>query len=174
MKTLIYIILGLNIVIFSAVVYLFVENSNDKEKIAYFLSGDVYNTFDYKIELEQELEGQQKRNKTILDSLEVDYKMMIGSLVGEPTEDQIILLKRKQEIFLELKEKFEITNSEAVKKSYDQIWGRINEYVQKYGKDNGYVYIFGANGDGSIMYADKSNDITKEIKTYVNQKYSGQ
>lgn len=49
------------------------------------------------------------------------------------------------------------------------IWENINKKVNEYGKENGLDYIFGANGDGSIMYASESNDITKEIIDYINK-----
>lgn len=49
------------------------------------------------------------------------------------------------------------------------IWENINKKVSEYGKENGLDYIFGANGDGTMMYASESNDITKEIIEYINK-----
>jgi outer membrane protein len=49
------------------------------------------------------------------------------------------------------------------------IWEKINQKVNEYGKEQGYDYIFGAKGDGSIMYASDHKDITKEIIAYINQ-----
>ena len=173
MRKIIIILIVVNVFTFAGVIYLLTNNST--EKTAYILSAEVYNAFDYKIELEQELEFKQNINKATLDSLEVNYQMTIGALEGaELSEDQVIILKRKQQTFFELKEKFENDYSETVQNSYNQIWDRINEYVQTYGKDNDYTYIYGANGDGSLMYADDAHNITEEIKIYINKKYSGQ
>jgi len=36
---------------------------------------------------------------------------------------------------------------------------------------NWYTYIFGATGDGGLMYAKEGLDITAEITKFVNTKY---
>lgn len=48
------------------------------------------------------------------------------------------------------------------------VWEKINEKINDYGKEKGYDYIFGAKGDGSIMYASEAKDITKEVIAYIN------
>ena len=49
----------------------------------------------------------------------------------------------------------------------------INAFVKEYGKENGYKIILGARGNGNIMYADSSKNITKEVLIYLNKKYQG-
>lgn len=49
------------------------------------------------------------------------------------------------------------------------IWEKINQKVGEYGKEKGYDYIFGAKGDGAIMYAADAKDITKEVIAYINR-----
>ena len=49
------------------------------------------------------------------------------------------------------------------------IWAELNTKIEAYGKKMGYVYILGAKGDGSIMYAQESEDVTKEVIEYINQ-----
>jgi len=49
------------------------------------------------------------------------------------------------------------------------IWEKINLKVNEYGKENGYDYIFGAKGDGSMMFASDQKDITKEVIAYINK-----
>ena len=49
------------------------------------------------------------------------------------------------------------------------IWDQINLKVSEFGKEKGYDYIFGAKGDGSIMYASDSKDVTKELIEYINR-----
>lgn len=55
----------------------------------------------------------------------------------------------------------------------EQIWKQLNQYIEDYGRDNGYDYLLGASGQGAIMYANEAQDLTKEIIFYVNNKYSG-
>jgi len=174
MKIITYIFILISAFSLSGVIYLLLENNNDS-KAVYFLSAEVYNAFDYKVELEKELNDIGTKNKNILDSLETNYQLSINALNGvEPNEDELIVLKRKQKSFFELKEKLENRFSDFQQDSYNKIWERINGFVKTYGKENNLAYIFGANGDGSVMYADENNNITKDIISYVNSKYNGE
>ena len=50
----------------------------------------------------------------------------------------------------------------------------INDYVKEYGKEHGYPIIFGAGGNGNIMYAEDNADLTAEILIGLNKHYHGE
>lgn len=52
-------------------------------------------------------------------------------------------------------------------------WKLINQYVSDFGKKEGIVFIYGATGDGTLMYADQAYDITEEVIQYINERYEG-
>lgn len=54
-----------------------------------------------------------------------------------------------------------------------QVWSRINSYMQEYGVQNNYTIIMGTQGNGNIMYAQKELDITDNFIEFANQKYEG-
>lgn len=54
-----------------------------------------------------------------------------------------------------------------------QVWSRINSYMQEYGVQNNYTIIMGTQGNGNIMYAQKELDITDSFIEFANQKYEG-
>jgi len=57
---------------------------------------------------------------------------------------------------------------------YDkEILAQLNQYVRDFGAKNNYEYIFGNDGNGSLMYAQESNDLTRQVTEYINQKYAG-
>lgn len=60
---------------------------------------------------------------------------------------------------------------EINKRIESMIWKRLNPYLEEFGKDKGYTFIYGANGTGNVLYADKSKDITDEVIDYVNKRY---
>ena len=68
---------------------------------------------------------------------------------------------------------FQKENQRASNEYYTKIMSRINQYVEEFGKEKRYAIIFGANGQGNIMYAEDSKDITKEVLEYVNSRYNG-
>jgi outer membrane protein len=71
------------------------------------------------------------------------------------------------------KQQFDDDNQDMSKQYTEEIMKQLNEYVRDYGKANGYTYILGAQGSGSIMSADDKNDITTTVLEYVNEKYKG-
>ncbi|WP_373518415.1 OmpH family outer membrane protein [Pricia sp.] len=50
----------------------------------------------------------------------------------------------------------------------------INGYIKEYGKNHGYPIIFGAGGNGNIMYAEDASDLTKEVLEGLNTQYEGE
>jgi Skp family chaperone for outer membrane proteins len=75
--------------------------------------------------------------------------------------------KFKNDLYNNLYQKAEQRNKEIEA----MIWKRLNPYLIDFGKENGYEYIYGANGTGNVLYADEHQDITEEIIKYVNQRY---
>lgn len=173
MKRLNQILIFTNLFSLIAVVYLLIDPK--EEKSAYFLSASVYNEFDYKKELELDLETSHNTMQQNLDSMERDLRQsMLLAQTVQPTQDELIVLQRKQNTYIEYRDLVETDYQQKVEEYYGLIWDRINGYVKDFGQQQGYQYIFGANGDGSIMYADASSDITEEVIVYINQRYQGE
>jgi outer membrane protein len=55
-----------------------------------------------------------------------------------------------------------------------EVLNRINNYIQEYGKADGYKIIFGTTNDGSILYGRESDDLTDVIVSQLNEIYSSQ
>ncbi len=53
------------------------------------------------------------------------------------------------------------------------IWRQINQWVNEFGEQEGYDFVLGAAGNGSLMYANEANDITNKTILFVNKKYQG-
>ena len=149
--------------------------TGNKSKTAFVKNVDLYNDFALKKELEAKLLSVKNQRKTILDSLVVQLKMMSSELEYTAKKDEVKMQQfqiRKQEYLMKEKEFDE--DSERLSQQYsDQIWKQINQYVSDFGKEEGYEYIYGAIGNGAMMYAKEKNDITAELKVYINNKYKG-
>lgn len=55
-----------------------------------------------------------------------------------------------------------------------QVWNRINDYMQLYGKQNNFAIVLGTQGNGNIMYGNKEYNITDAFIEYANKKYEGE
>jgi outer membrane protein len=126
------------------------------KKHGYVENLKLYDEFKGKKELETKLINIKSSNKLRLDSL----RLLV-------VDDQSELYYRQQLLTVEQEEK-------ELNMNYNtQIWNQLNSYIQDYGDENGYDFIYGATGSGSIMYARQHLDITKEIIHYANKSYEG-
>lgn len=135
-------------------------------KVAYVNNYELFQQFEGKKELEQELLRQDNGRKAVLDSL----SLMINLAQGKADQTRLKELVQKQEL---LANEFAEQQSKEQQTSTDQIWKQINEATQLFGKQKGYDYILGASGNGSIMYGNEVHDVTKELVTFLNQHYQG-
>lgn len=134
--------------------YFFTNNAH----IAFIHNQTVFEEFKGKLELEEKLNQERENNRKLLDSL----KMLIAggrTDLTETLDEKAYSLKLQEE--------------ERSARFTSDIWRYINESIAEYGKKNGYDYIMGATGNGSLMYASPEKDITSEIIKYCNDRYSG-
>jgi outer membrane protein len=128
----------------------------NKEKTAYFYNQQVFQSFNGTRELEAKLAHQQQRAKKELDS--------ISHLIHQGRTD---LAEQYQKIAATQSQQYQLLSEQYT----NDIWKFINENVKEYGNQEGYDYIFGASGNGSLMYAKDSHNITDDIISFVNEKY---
>jgi Skp family chaperone for outer membrane proteins len=106
----------------------------------------------------------------------MSLKLMVAELDQEkkPEREKLIRFNILKEDFYKKKEDFAAEN-QALSKQYDtQIIQQMSQYVADYGKQNGYSFIYGNDGNGALMYAEDPKNISKEVLQYINSKYSGQ
>lgn len=166
------IVLAIVALVFVAVLY----GKSDGNKVAYLKNSELYNQFDLKKELEIKLNNVKNQRKTILDSLMIPLKMLSEKLAieGEKNQKEMTSFQIRKQQYIEKKKEFEEDSQRLADQYSQQIWKQINQYVKEYGKENDYSFIYGAAGDGSLMYAEDKYDITKELSDYLNSKYKGE
>ena len=132
--------------------------STPRAKTAFVYNQTVFAKFEGKLHLEGKLTNERENNKQYLDS--------ILSLVKAGRQDLTSL-------YQEQTQRFSIEEIQLSEQYTAEIWKFINEGVKEYGSIHDYDFIFGATGDGSLMYAREQNDITDEVVVYLNNKYVG-
>lgn len=149
--------------------------SNEAEKTGFIELGNLYNDFDLKKELESKLKMVESSRNNVLDSLELELNIEMKRLESakEPNQQEINLFQLKQQEYLMKKEQFQNEVTNLTNAYTEQIWTQINKYVEEYGKEKEYTYIHGADGSGTVMYAKEEKNITKDVSSYINEKYKG-
>jgi outer membrane protein len=166
-----YILLTLMVVGFIVIYFLLHKQTT---KLAYVDLATVYDEFPMKKELEAKLMNVQNARKNILDSLQIQLNAMSMSIKSEKEVEAIQRFQIKKQEYLLKQKRFEEDNQTTTQNYSAQIWKQINQYVKDYGKNEGYTFILGTDGTGTIMYGAEEKDITKEVSKYVNEKYSGE
>jgi outer membrane protein len=148
--------------------------SKSKHQLVYIDNALLYKNFDYSKQALKELEQIITIRRNITDSLyeAVRKKAQEFNYSKNKNADAMQELERMREEYLYKKEQFEKESQTIVTASDTKIWTQINEYVAQYGKESGSLIVFGANGQGNIMYGDDLLDKTKEVIEYVNKKYN--
>lgn len=83
------------------------------------------------------------------------------------------VLEQKQQQISNYQNAIQLQIQEEDKKTTQTVINDINDYIQQYGKDHGYKMIFGANGNGNIMYAEDGIDLTEKVIQGINKKFNG-
>lgn len=140
-------------------------------KIAYIELQKVYEDFQMKKELENELGKINASKQNQLDSMRFQLELFSRTIKNKGEIHDDFELKKRSYL---LKEQQIKENMELVSGEYnDRIWKQLNQYIGDYGKENNIVFLLGASGSGTLMYADENTNVTKEVSEYVNKKYSG-
>jgi outer membrane protein len=141
-------------------------------KIAYVEINSLYNSFAFKKELENKLVMIKQTRKNILDSMQLQLRVLASSLNPEKEKDKLLFETTKQ-TYIEKGKAFSEDNNALTGEYSSSVLKQINEYMQEYGKAHGYSYILGADGNGTIMFADTEKNITDEVLAYLNDRYKG-
>lgn len=135
--------------------YIFFREAPGKK--GYILNHEVFNGFAGKQELENKLNVVKAQHKAWADSV---------ILLLQTKESQSLL-----KVYQDNLANFQLQEQELSQRYTSDIWKQINHYLAEFGKEKGYVFIFGASGDGNLMYADDTHNITMEVVTFINMKY---
>ena len=145
----------------------------NKEKTAYVDIKKIYEEFEMKKELAEKITKVQSVRNRILDSLEMELKILSQKINLKKTEEDVATFNVKREAFFSKKQLFQEDNQATIQDYDAKILKQLNQYIDDYGKQNNYVYILGYSGNGELLYADKRKNISDELILFINQKYKG-
>lgn len=166
------IVLALAIIIsISAFVYSF----KSSQKTSYVNITEVFNQFDFKKQMEKKYLTVKQSRDRILDSLKFNLQAISNRLntPGYKNDTLVTYFNFKKDEFYQKSNIFESDNLNYSKQLDAEVLSQLNQYMKDYGKEYNYDFIFGTDGNGSIMYAVDSRDVTKEVVAYINLKYKG-
>jgi Skp family chaperone for outer membrane proteins len=168
MKRIIPILAACLLVLVTALtVFLYVN----RERVAYFDYNEVYNNSDLKKKLEKDLERVVGLRKSQLDSMQLELSFVSQKIQAGTMKDPAVLGKFEDDKsrYMTYQSQFEEENGRLKETYFNQIRKDINDKSVLFAKEEGYTFLFAAMGDGALMYADESRNVTKDFQEFINK-----
>ena len=140
-------------------------------KIAYVDATSLFQEFEGKKEMEQQLEQMQRGQKQVLDSIGLQLKAL--EQMAQKEEAVRVKWMNLQQYHSTMNQEYQAQQYQKSQEYTQAIWKQINQYTQEYGQEQGYDYILSTAGQQGLLYAKEGQDITQEVVNYINQKYTG-
>lgn len=142
-----------------------------KERNAYFDYNEVYNNTELKKKLEKDLERVVSIRKAQLDSMQLELSFVSQKIQSGTEKNPAVLSKFEDDKsrYMNYQGQFEEENARLKETYFNQIRKDINDKAMLFAKENGYTFLFAAMGDGALMYADESKNVTKDFLEYINK-----
>ncbi len=102
------------------------------------------------------------------------YEKERNSLSKKELELKQELLGNKQQQISSYQQAIQKQLQEEDKKVTQTVVNDINDFVKAYGKKKGYKIIFGAVGNGNIMYGEEVSDLTDKVLEQLNAEFEGE
>ncbi len=150
----------------------FEDNGENKE--AYVVTNELFTAFEYQKELDQEFLSIKSKKIEELESVKSDLIELEDKLKSKtPSNEELDVYNDRYRSYMTLEQNVS-DEIETLNSTYTiKIWEKLNELIKRFGEENNYQMILGANGDGNILYAKDQKNITKELIEFCNLKYNG-
>ncbi len=144
-------------------VAIYYVNSDHNPKTLYVNNSKLFSEFNMTKDIKSIEEKKIKAKGKYLDSIYNAYQISADkeSETSKKLQNKIALLNKE---FQDLQNNY--TNNLTQK-----VWLRLNTYIDDYCKLHEIKIVFGTNGNGNIMFADETYEITNQILKYCNEKY---
>ncbi|MDB5274748.1 MAG: outer membrane protein [Chitinophagaceae bacterium] len=148
-------------------------------RLAYVRSADLVNKYEGMKEARMLYKNKMSKWQSNIDTLESDYQRSISQYNLEYSKQSTAARKDREEILEKQRQNIQQyvkTLDEKAREEDDKmtsgVINQINSFVQQYGEEHHYDFIFGTTQDGNVMYGTKGNDITEEVLTALNKNYT--
>lgn len=154
--------------------------SSSKSELVYVDVNQLLEGYDRTKVEQQAFEKKAAVMKANVDSLLTDWQDELKTYEKERasmTEKELALkqelLQSKQQQINNYQQAIQKQIQEEDQKMTQTVVNDINDYVKEYGKKHSHPIIFGAHGNGNIMYAEQATDLTDIILEGLNMQYNG-
>lgn len=152
---------------------------SNNEKIVYVNSDSLLTKYHYFKDLKEKLEAKSKTAQADLASKEqafkrevAQYQQQANTLPADQRASTEERLARKQQELQTYSQNAgaAIQNEQATEN--EKLYDKVADYLKEYAKKKGYKMVLGySKGNGTILFADESLDVTSEVIIGLNEAY---
>jgi len=163
----------LSVLLGTGLIFQLVSTKQDL-KTAYVTNAKLYSEFQMSKELNTKMQQVQLARQSIMDSLAMKLNQLEKKIVVQQANDQEVEVFNKMRNEYGLKQQqFGEDNNILAQQYQEQVSNQLNQYLKDFTEEQGYDYVFGATGDGSLMGAKDIYNVTDAVLSYANQRYKG-
>ncbi|GAB4153795.1 MAG: hypothetical protein Tsb0033_00820 [Winogradskyella sp.] len=165
-------------ILIALLVLVSLTSCQEQEKVAFVDNSKVIDDYQMKIDIEKKYEDQNNAFNNQRDSIGRVYQMEIqtiqmqlGKMSPKKQEEES---QKFQQKWQPIQQQLQYRQQQMEKNfnvEMDSVINKVNDFVQKYGKNNGYTFIFGKNRAGSVLYGAEAKDITEAVTKAINEDY---
>lgn len=155
------------------------EQMSKEGTIVYVNSDSLLENYEYFKEVRAKFEEKAKKAQANLQSKgtafqkEVaDYQKNAGTMSAEQRANTEERLARKQEELAQLNQNASSSLAQEEAQENEKLYNRVAEFLKKHAEDKGYKLVLTyTTSNPTVLYADKSMEITKEVIDGLNAEY---
>lgn len=123
----------------------------------------VFEEFEMKKDYDLKIEKELQVEKNQVDSL--------ASILSQSSDkDSLTIYAIRREYYV-AEQAFNQKFEELSVQYTNEVNTRLNGYIKLFSEEKGYDFIFGASGQGNIMFVKDELNVTEDLINYINKKY---
>ena len=149
-----------------------------QDKIAFVDSTKLINEYQEKIDIEAQFKTKADKFQKRADSLSrafqgeaMEFESKSKTLSQTAAQEQYGALMQKRQAMGQQLQAEELQIQQEGQTEMDSLVKKIRTFVKDYGEKNQYTFILGSNEAGSVLYGEKSKDITDAVLKELNEAY---
>lgn len=148
-------------------------------KIAFVDSTELVNEYQEKKDLEAKfkakIEAYTKKRDSVSKAFQIEaqeFQLKAQKMSQNSAQKRYEELGQKQQLLQQQFQLEEQSISQQSQQENDSLLKRVKDFVEDYGKRNGYDYILGKNEFvGTVYFGKEETDITKKVLEELNKSY---
>ena len=150
----------------------FTLSSCTQQKIGYVNTEKLIQDYKGTKAAEEKLKEKSTQIQSDLAKMKTAFQEKVQKMSKRQVNKNLQQLQQEDNFIKQREQQAQYALQGESQKSLEKVSKEVNDFVKKYAKDNGYMFILGTvELNGSVMYGDEKADITYDVLKLLNKQY---